>query len=94
MITFDFQTHGTEANDAYIDSYELTMLFENTRQELGRALERKLHALTCEQHSTEAQVHIVGHYDFDSEQMDIQYHIEACCAPFRLRVIQAISRVG
>ena len=91
QIDFDFRTEGDELPDAFLDSYELELMFEQTRQSMRAGLERKLANATCEEHGEAPQITITGLYDNETEQMDIQYHIDTCCKLFLMRVMQRLN---
>ena len=37
---------------------------------------------------------ISGVYDRDTEELDIQYHVDTCCRYFLLRVMQILNQRG
>ncbi len=93
-ITFDFETEGVVQEDPFLDSYELALLFEQTRQEIESGLRRKLHQVICAEHGQPPRITISGRYNHDSEQMDIQYHIDTCCQMFLVRVVKMLNVQG
>ena len=91
-IEFDLRTRGEALPDAFLDSYELELMFDATRRSIRAGLQRKLADLRCAEHQQPPQFRITGVYDNQSEQMDVQYHVDACCQPFLLRVMQVLNR--
>ena len=93
-IDFDLRAEGDALPDAFLDSYELELMFDNTRLSLGAALERKFSAVTCADHAQPPSFRISGVYDNEREDMDIQYHVDTCCQSFLLRVMQILNQRG
>ncbi len=93
-IKFDFDIDGALREDPYLDSFQLSYMFEQTRQSLTSALERKLGGVTCAEHGKEPIITITGRYDAEKEEMDIQYHIEPCCQLFMVRVVKLLNNVN
>jgi hypothetical protein len=91
-INFDFDTEGVLHADALLDPYELNVLFDQTRSTLRRDLERKLSGVVCAEHDEPPRITISGRYDHDTEQMDINYHIDTCCQMFLVRVVKTLNQ--
>ncbi|GAB1420320.1 hypothetical protein MASR2M15_04110 [Anaerolineales bacterium] len=91
-IDFDFETDGFLQEDPFLDPYEQEMLFDNTRRSITAMLERKFAGVRCDVHQEEAKFLITGVYDNDSEQMELSYHVDTCCQPFLLRVMQILNQ--
>lgn len=93
-IEFKFDIDGTLHDEPFLDNYELEYLFRQTRETMGAALERKLDGLVCDEHQQEPTITITGRYDGESEQMDIDYHIDTCCQMFMLKVVNMLNNVN
>lgn len=93
-ILFDFETEGMAHEDALLDPYELNMLFQQTKQDLEAGLRRKLQGIVCDDHEQPPRITITGRYDQQTEQMDIQYHIDTCCKLFLVRVVKILNAQG
>ncbi len=91
VIESDFDIDGALQADPFLDRYELSMLFEQTRRSMAAALQRQLADAVCEEHDKEPVITITGRYDTEREELDIQYHLDTCCKPFMLRVIQRMN---
>ena len=91
-IDFDLRTEGQELPDAFLDPYELELMFDNTRRSLGAALRRKFSGIVCAEHAQAPSFTISGVYDQNSEEMDIRYHVDTCCQYFLLRVMQILNQ--
>lgn len=90
-IEFIFDTEGTPFHDAFLDPYELDMMFEHTRASIQNDLDRKLGLMRCEEHHQPPRFKISGQYNYEIEQIDLQYHVDTCCQPFLLRVVAALN---
>jgi hypothetical protein len=82
---------GALNDDPFLDRYELSMLFNQTRQSIEKTLQRQLAGMTCDEHGKEPVITITGQYDADREELDIQYHLDTCCKMFMLNVIQRMN---
>ncbi len=91
-ITFDLRAEGAELPDAFLDEYELELMFDSTRRSIGAGLRRKFGAVRCAEHGAAPEFTISGLYDKDKEEMDIQYHVDTCCQHFLLRVMQILNQ--
>lgn len=91
-ITFDLRAEGEALPDAFLGAAELEMMLDHTRCSIGAGLERKLGDAVCAQHGQAPKFLIAGRYDHESEQMDIHYHIDACCQLFLLDVMRMLNR--
>ena len=91
-IQFDFSAQGQEQPDAFLDGAELALMFEGARSSIAAGLRRKLKGVTCAEHQRPPSLVISGVYDREREEMDISYHVDACCQLFLLRVVAAINQ--
>jgi hypothetical protein len=91
-IEFDLRVEGQELPDAFLDSFELKLMFDGTRRSIGADLQRKFKDIVCEEHSEAPRFTIRGVYDNAIEEMDIQYHVDTCCQRFLLRVMQILNQ--
>ncbi len=91
-IKFDLRLQGEELPDAFLDSYELELMFDNTRRSLGAALQRKFSDVVCAEHAQAPSFTISGVYNNESEDMEIHYHVDTCCQYFLLRVMQILNQ--
>ena len=92
QIDFDLRADGRELPDAFLDASELQLMFDNTRRSVGDGLRRKFQAVTCSEHAAAPKFKISGIYDRETEQMDLQYHVDTCCQAFLLRVMQILNQ--
>ena len=93
-IRFDLRTAGVAPPDAFLDAHQLETMFDSTRQSIRAGLERKLGGAICAEHGQAPQFLIAGVYDYASEQMELEYHVDACCQLFLLDVMQRLNRQG
>ncbi len=91
-IDFDFRMEGQAAPEAFLDELEIRLMFESARQSLGDGLKRRFQDVECGEHGEAPSFTVSGVYDRASEEMDIQYHVDACCQFFLLRVMRALNQ--
>ena len=91
-IEFDFQLAGDSKPNAFLDEYELRQMFDSARKSLGAGLERAFGDVVCGEHGKAPAFKISGIYDRDTEDMDIQYHVDTCCQFFLLRVMRLLNQ--
>jgi hypothetical protein len=94
QLNFDFDIEGALQDDPYLDSYELNYLFEQTKASISRDIERKLGDTRCGDHNEEATITVTGRYGGDSEQLEIDYHVDTCCKMFMVQVIATLNNVN
>lgn len=93
-LVFDFDIEGALQDDPYLDSYTLNYMFQQTKESMGRGIERKLDGISCSEHGEEPTVTITGRYSGSAEQMDIEYHIDTCCQVFMVQVVKTLNNVN
>ena len=93
-VEFDLRAEGRELPNAFLDDAELEMMFDGTRRSTGDMLRRKFKAVKCAEHGSAPSFKISGVYDRETEQMDLQYHVDACCQAFLLRVMRILNSGG
>jgi hypothetical protein len=93
-VEYDFDIEGALHEDPFLDRYEISLMFEQTKQSMSKALERKLADITCDDHHEAPTLTITGRYDAESEQLDINYNIDTCCKLFLARVVKTINNVN
>jgi hypothetical protein len=91
---YDFDIEGALQEDPFLDRYEISLMFEQTKQSMGQALERQLAGITCDEHGEEPTITITGRYNGETEQFDINYHLDTCCKLFMVRVVKLINNVN
>lgn len=91
-IEFDFRSEGEALPDAFLDDYELQLMFDTTRRSLGDGLERNFRDVVCGEHNEAPTFKVTGIYDRNKEEMDVQYHVDTCCHYFLLRVMQRLNQ--
>lgn len=91
-IQFELRTEGAELPDAFLDAAELEQMFAGTRRSISAGLRRKLRDVVCGEHGEAPGITVSGVYDHESEQMDLQYHIDTCCQFFLLRVLRVLNQ--
>ncbi|MEL6407355.1 MAG: hypothetical protein AAFV98_01130 [Chloroflexota bacterium] len=93
-IVFDFDVEGALHADPYLDQVTLNYLFAQTKESIGKGIERKLSNLTCAEHGEEPTITITGTYSGSAEQLDISYHIDTCCQIFMAQVIKTLNAIN
>jgi hypothetical protein len=92
-IEFDFQMDDNAANeDALFDPFELEMLFDQTRKQIEQHVQQRLGDMRCPDHDQPPRVKVTGVYSNETEQLDIQYHVDACCKLLLLKAVQALNQ--
>jgi len=91
-IEFDLRVDGEASPEAFLDSYGLDLMFDSTRRSIGAGLRRKFSDAVCAEHREAPRFTIHGVYDNAIEEMEIRYHVDACCQRFLLRVMQILNQ--
>jgi hypothetical protein len=95
-VTFDIQV--VDEDDAlpeaerFLDNYELDMMLEHTRSQLNTHIQRALAGMRCAEHDQPPAVRVEGEYHLDTEQLEVNYHVETCCKPFLMQTVMALNQ--
>ena len=92
MVEVEFEWKIEDGDSLPLDEYELNAMFEHTRQQITRQVEESLAEVHCPEHDQPPRVKIIGRYSHESQQLDIQYHIDTCCKLLLLESVQALNR--
>ena len=94
-IEFDITVQNEGAHPfPLLDDYELEMMLHHTRASIERHVRQALGNLRCEEHDQPPRVRISGVYSMSTEQLDISYHVDACCKHLLLQAIAALNLRG
>lgn len=93
-VIYDFDIEGALSEDPFLDRYEITVMFEQTRESIGKGIQRKLEGIACAEHEAAPKITITGRYDAGQEEFDIQYHIDTCCPIFMAQVIKTLNSIN
>src|SRR5690606_34412522 len=84
-VDYDFDIDGALHEDPFLDSYEINLMFEQTKQSMTHAMTRKLEGIICDEHGEAPVITIIGRYNAETEQFDITYNVNTCCKLFLMR---------
>ncbi len=91
-IQFDITTTGeSPESGALLDPLETRQLLESTQHHIATHIHNRLDGHVCDVHGEPPRVIVTGTYDLDSEQLDVQYNVEACC---NLMVMKSAALLG
>jgi hypothetical protein len=95
-IEFEFKVEDTaiqngSALDPLLDEFELNAMFDHTREQISHQVQTKLAHLRCSEHDRPPRVKITGIYSPETEQLDIQYHLDTCCKRLLLEAVGALN---
>jgi hypothetical protein len=93
-IVFDFDIDGRLPDEPFLDHYELEYMFRQTQENLLQALERKLEGISCDEHGQEPTITISGRYNGETEQMNLEYHIDTCCQIFMVQIVKMLNNIN
>jgi hypothetical protein len=92
-VVFDITIDETGAHETpLLDTYERDMMLHHTKVQIENHVQQSLGDLYCEEHGGQAKVVVSGTYSMDTEQLDLSYHIDACCKLLLLKAIAALNR--
>jgi hypothetical protein len=91
-IQFDIALTGeSPESGALLDPLEIRQLLDSTQHHIAQHIHNRLDGQTCEVHGEPPKVIVTGAYDLDTEQLDVQYNIEACC---NLMIMRSAALLG
>ena len=76
--------------DEVTDEYVADMM-AHTSAQIQQQVERQIGDMQCEEHGGHPKVTVTGMYTTDTEQMELSYHVDACCQMLLLRAVQALN---
>lgn len=91
-VEFQVETHGGASDAPLLDPLEIEFLVETTRHHATQHVQHRLSAYRCPTHGQPPRVLIVGRYDYDLEQFDVQYSVEGCCTLATAQAVALLSR--
>lgn len=96
-IDFDLQISddaggGGTLADTWLDPLEVELLLETTKTQTRDHIQRRLAGLRCEAHDQAPRLLVTGRYSSESEQLELSYHIEACCNLMTMRTAALLAR--
>ncbi len=90
-ITVQFEVDDRPVTvDEVTDEY-LAEILEHTSAQIRRQVERQVGEMRCEEHGGQPKVTVTGTYTSDTEQMELNYHVDTCCQMLLLRTVQALN---
>jgi hypothetical protein len=90
-VTVQFEVDDRPVTlDEVTDEYLAEML-EHTSAQIRRQVERQVGEMRCEEHGSQPKVTVTGSYTTDTEQMELNYHVDTCCQMLLLRTVQALN---
>lgn len=93
-IDFKFETAGDASDDPFLDPYEVQLMFGQTQRSMEDGIRRKLDGVVCGEHGKAPRITITATYDNETEEMDLNYHIDTCCQMFLVRVVKTLNNTN
>lgn len=90
-IEFDLTTIGGASDDPFLDGEEVGFLLESTKHHITQHVQNRLGQYRCPTHGQPARVVVRGQYDLETEQLEVEYGIDACC---NAMVMQSAALLG
>lgn len=91
-ILFNITVDG-ENDDPLFDPEAIESLIDHTRAQIRQHILKRVGDLMCDQHGQQAKVIVRGVYSLESEQLEIQYGIEACCNAMTVKTAALLSKM-
>lgn len=92
IIEYEVDDRPTTPGEIH-DEYLAEML-EHTGEHIRQDVQRKLGHMHCPDHDRAPRVTVTSTYASDTEQMELSYHVDACCQPMLLRTVQRLNQVN
>jgi len=91
QVEIRFQLDGEAVSLAQIDDEDLLDLFEHTADQLQHEVKAKLSAAPCPSHASIPSAIVTVQYDRETMQMELSYHVDACC---QLGLLRAVAQLN
>ncbi len=94
MINIEFQIEvvGGAQDNPLLDDYEIGFLLETTQHHIAQHVQNRLGAHFCDVHGQPSRVVVSGQYDLETEQLEVQYSVDACCNRMVMQSVALLSR--
>ncbi len=90
-ITIQFEVDDRPVEvDEITDEY-LAEVLEHTGEQIRRHVAKQLGDMRCKKHGNPPQVTVTGVYTSDTDQMELDYHVDSCCEQVVLQAVQALA---
>ncbi len=86
-----FEIDGLETEPADLDDDYLAEMLMHTAAQIREQVQSRLGRLRCSEHQAAPRVVVTAAYTTDVEQMELAYHVDACCPALLLQTVQALN---
>jgi hypothetical protein len=90
-VMIEWVLDGQATNLAAVTDEYLAEMLAHTAEQTRQDVRRKLADVRCPQHNNEARITVTASYDSAAEQMELSYHVDACCSLLLMRAVQALN---
>ena len=94
MVNIEFQIEvvGGAQDNPLLDEYEVGFLLETTKHHITQHVQNRLSAHLCDVHGQPPRVVVSGQYDLETEQLEVDYSVDACCSRMVMQSVALLSR--
>lgn len=86
-----FEVNGQAAEPEQVIEEYLAEMLEHTRAQIEAQVRHSLGEMRCAEHGGQPRVTVTASYTTDTEQMELSYHVDACCQQLLLRAVGALN---
>ncbi len=87
-----FEVDGAVVSLADLADEYLVEMLAHTEAHIRQQLQRQLSGVRCAEHGAAPRVTVTASYAADVDQMELSYHVDACCPALLLRAVGALNR--
>lgn len=90
-IIVQFEVDDRPTTPDAVEDETLAEMLAYTGEQIQEQVRHKAGDLRCEEHGGAPRITVTATYDSAAEQMELAYHVDACCQMLLLRTVQALN---
>jgi hypothetical protein len=90
-IILQFEVDDRPTTPETVTDEALAEMLAHTGEQIREQVMRKTSDLRCAEHGNAPRITVTATYESASEQMELAYHVDACCQMLLLRTVQALN---
>jgi hypothetical protein len=90
-VTVQFEVDDRPTTPSEIDDEYLAEMLDHTGEQVRQHVQARLGMMHCPEHGGAPKVTVTAQYQTDSEQMELSYHVDACCSRLLMMAVGALN---
>ena len=90
-VTIEYEVDDRPTTPEEVSDEYLAEMLHYTGEHIQDDVQRKLGDMVCAEHGGHPRIVVTSTYSTDTDQMELSYHVDACCQALLLRAVQALN---